>query len=357
MNTDLQVVPDTVEAKSSIAPTAFANEFDINSLLSTAGTLDVTTEQIEAIYEPIDPDVIEIRPDGIIYAPHPEFTRRLTKAFPLQWALIPQGLPTIVNDVKPSGKTKTTVTWGFWLIIKGKLASFAIGEMVYYPDNEKMSWTDAAEGAKSNALMRNCKGLGMFPEMWTPHFVKTWKKEYCMSAPDTKRPGKYLWWRKDRQAPRSAGLPDDPGKLKVSLKGAKARFEGSSPTVAQLYARDTDYCQWIADTITDKPVGNAMREYIKRQKNKTQKKTTKQKPTLLVAVQTAAKALADDKTKVGRTEFIKIIEDMQLTKIEVAEYVTDNTVADWKPYLRSVLKSGMVAYPTDEMIEGGNIAS
>jgi hypothetical protein len=157
-------------------------EDQIISLIPLAGTIELTKEQEEALYSPVVLEDVEIRPDGLIYLPWMEYVTRLRKAFGMSWSLIPYGPPKMVGKF---------IHWGFWLIIKGKPYAFAVGEQQYF-EGDRMTHGDALEGAKSNALMRLCKGLGISIELWKPSFVKEWKEKYAESyqeGPKTK-------WRK-----------------------------------------------------------------------------------------------------------------------------------------------------------------
>lgn len=40
----------------------------------------------------------------------------------------------------------------------------------------------ANEGAKSNALMRCCKDLGIASELWDPRFIRQFKAKYCVEV-------------------------------------------------------------------------------------------------------------------------------------------------------------------------------
>jgi hypothetical protein len=42
-----------------------------------------------------------------------------------------------------------------------------------------MNYTDACEGAKSNALMRLCKEIGIGLELWNPQFINSWKSRFA----------------------------------------------------------------------------------------------------------------------------------------------------------------------------------
>ena len=168
--------------------TSFQNTFDVSRMLTTAGKIELTEEQEEILYAPVDEDDIEIRPDGLVYAPWMEYALRLRKTFGLQWALIPQGMPTFKDNF---------IYWGFWLVIKGHLCSYAIGEQKYFTQSKAgkdfMTYGDACEGAKSNALMRLCKGVGISLELWKPSFIRKWKGTY---AETYKKEGKTYWKKK-----------------------------------------------------------------------------------------------------------------------------------------------------------------
>lgn len=176
-------------------PVRTLNDFDteIEKLLPTAGTITLSEQERQTLYRPVDEADIEIRPDGLIYLPWTEYMIRLRDAFGLNWALVPHGMPKMNGN---------HILWGFYLIIRGKLCGFAIGEQEYQPDNKRMSWGDACEGAKSNALMRLCKGLGMCMDLWKPSFVTAWKEKCAESYWDQKK-GKYLWRKKQMAENRS----------------------------------------------------------------------------------------------------------------------------------------------------------
>ena len=171
------------------------NEFtqQIQDLVKTAGSIKLSEDQKLALYKDIEKTTVEIRPDGLIYLPWMEYVSRLRNAFGMEWAAIPQGMPKIKNSL---------VLWGFYLVVKGKLAGFAIGEQTYYANNPTMTWGDACEGAKSNALMRLCKGIGIGLELWQPTFIKEWKEQFAEQYKSPK--DQKLYWRKKKPA----GQPD-----------------------------------------------------------------------------------------------------------------------------------------------------
>lgn len=142
--------------------------------ISKVGSINLTQEQIDILYAPVDINDIQIRPDGLIYLPWIFYATRLRKAFGLGWSIIPNGLPKVNTE-----DYRKFVIWGFWLIIKGIVIGFAFGEQEYFGDSTGMSWTEACEGAKSNALMRLCKGMGISLELWDKEFITKWVKEFA----------------------------------------------------------------------------------------------------------------------------------------------------------------------------------
>jgi len=160
------------EVKSQVPQSNVQQE--IEKLIPLAGTIELSEEQKQTLFAPVDPEDVEIRPDGLVYLPWMEYVTRLRNAFGVSWTLLPKGSPIMKDDL---------MLWGFYLIIQGKPAGFAVGEQRYQQKNDTMSYGDCLEGAKSNALMRLCKGLGISLELWKPKFVKEWKSKYAESYP------------------------------------------------------------------------------------------------------------------------------------------------------------------------------
>ena len=138
----------------------------------------------------LEPEDIEIKPDGLIYLPEIKYRRILNRAFGAgAWGLIPRS-KTIVTD--------KLLTREYALVCLGRLVGIARGEQDYFsPDGIPT----ATEGCKSNALMRCCKDLGIASELWDPNFIRSFKSKYCedkfVEHVTTKRKRK-IWKRKDR---------------------------------------------------------------------------------------------------------------------------------------------------------------
>ena len=154
------------------------------------GGLELTDEQKRILYEEFPDEDIEIRPDGLIYVPWFRYVERLRKAG-LKFTFVPEGTPKFIPE-------ENLVLWGFWLVIDGKVCGFAYGEANYIPQNERMTYGDAIEAAKSNAIMRLCKDLGIGGlRIWDPDFVEEWKRKYAITYTDEK--GKVRWKKRKIQ--------------------------------------------------------------------------------------------------------------------------------------------------------------
>ncbi|KAH8154324.1 uncharacterized protein LAJ45_02092 [Morchella importuna] len=125
-------------------------------------------ETADVLLAPLDPEDVEVKPDGIIYLPEIKYRRILNKAFgPGAWGLAPRG-ETIVTD--------KAVTREYALVCNGRLVSVARGEQDYF---DPSGIPTATEGCKSNALMRCCKDLGIASELWDPRWIRGFRKKYC----------------------------------------------------------------------------------------------------------------------------------------------------------------------------------
>lgn len=93
--------------------------------------------------------------DGLIYLPEIKYRRILNKAFgPGGWGLAPR------TSVQVDSKI---VSREYALVCGGRLFSIARGEQEYF---DPTGISTATEAAKSNALMRCCKDLGIASELW-----------------------------------------------------------------------------------------------------------------------------------------------------------------------------------------------
>lgn len=195
-----------------ITPENPANVVQATVNINSVGTLQLDENAQNVLAEPLNEADVKIRPDGLVYLPWTYYAKKLDRAFgKLQWGMVPQGSP----QSKKIDEKNTLVVWGFWLAIKGIPIGFAYGETSYIPTNKTMSYGDACEGAKSIALARNCKVLGIALELWDADWVREWKKKYAETYEDRN----HTLWRKKRPSINKS----------VETKEAKNAVEGFTP--------------------------------------------------------------------------------------------------------------------------------
>lgn len=201
--------------------------------LTKAGTL-VLDEKADAVFsEPINPEDVQIRPDGLVYLPWTWYAGRLNRALGrLQWALLPQAGAQKI----PMGNSELVV-WGHWFVVRGVVVGFEYGECTYRPDNFTMSFGDAAAGAKSNSLARNCKMLGMSLELWNQEWVSAWKEKYAerVRNPNGNRP-EFIWRKKakkDNDKQENGKSPAQQAVEHTEPAGTKVEEVKATPTTTE----------------------------------------------------------------------------------------------------------------------------
>lgn len=126
----------------------------------------------DRLVAPVDPNIVEIKPDGTVYLPEIMYRRILNSAFgPGGWALMPRGPAT-------HGDKFLTREWA--LFCHGRFVAQASGE-----SEMLTSFTGPAtalEGVKSQALVRCCKDLGVASELWDMAYVTDWKNKYAVAV-------------------------------------------------------------------------------------------------------------------------------------------------------------------------------
>ena len=196
------VSPENVSQASANTQLDFSNE--VKSLMPNAGTFELTEEQKAILSERVKDSDVYIKPDGLIYLTWTKYADRLNRAFGhMGWVMVPEGMPRIMDNL---------VVWGFHLVVKGNYVSTAFGEQQYFA-NGRMTFGEATEGAKSNALMRLCKSLGIGLELWDKQFIDRWLSQYAEWKWDPNKQGKKIWYIKTNafnQAPAPTTPPATP---------------------------------------------------------------------------------------------------------------------------------------------------
>ena len=181
-------------------------------------------EAIEVLRRPFDPDLVEIKPDGICYMPGVFYRSVLNEAFgPGAWAIAPRGPARRV----PKGGGELVIFHGV-LIILGRFVSEKIGGCMYFPSNRGMTYADAYEGAITECLSRCCKEIVPSVEvLWRKGWREEWTAKYAEQYFD-QREGKNQWRRKDSLR-KSCLSPDA---IPTTEEGLSVSGVDSAPSVA-----------------------------------------------------------------------------------------------------------------------------
>lgn len=186
------VVPETGELVPQPPVAELESQFlhDWQGWYRTAGQRRVTPQQQTALLTEIPDAELEILPTGEVYASQIRYRRILNESFgPGGWAMIPKGEYT---------KGETIIYREYVLVAEGRFISEAMGSAEYQEKNSRMTWADAAEALKSNALMRCCKDLGIASRCWDRPAMEVWKDTYAVQVwvEGKTRP---QWRRKDQK--------------------------------------------------------------------------------------------------------------------------------------------------------------
>ena len=135
---------------------------------------------------PLDNSAIGIKPDGIVYASQVEYRRVLNSVFGVGgWALIPRS---------PVETTDAELRREFALFAHGRFVAQAFGDQ---PLLNNSLLGNAIESARSNALTRCCKDIGIGMELWDASWLSTWRQNNAVQAwcTNVKSGEKRLLWR------------------------------------------------------------------------------------------------------------------------------------------------------------------
>lgn len=147
----------------------------LNQMLSSGlSSAPVSGEQRDRLMAELSDDEVDVLPTGEVYMSHAHLRERLTAAFgPLGWALWP------LNTVHYHPGTQA-ISREFCLFINGRPVAVAFGSHRYNPTNKRLDFADSAEAAKSNALSRCCKDLGIALPMWKRRWSAAWRAAHCV---------------------------------------------------------------------------------------------------------------------------------------------------------------------------------
>jgi len=166
-----------IDAVASLTMAAYAR----------ASTLQLTPEEIAAIKADFPDEAFQPGAAGkenLLYIEHAHLRDRLNTVFgPGQWAIVPRNR-WAEDFTTGKGAEASRVYVEAMLCIRGCFVAEAVGEMEYWKNNASQNYGDAVEGAKTAALRRCAKELGIG--------LQAWKKSWCEG-----------WWARKRGGTRS----------------------------------------------------------------------------------------------------------------------------------------------------------
>ncbi|KCV69883.1 hypothetical protein H696_03350 [Fonticula alba] len=182
-------VPQETAARSPVVDTGVFNEVnlqieDFPGIAQGAFDPSITAK----LLAPLDPDEIEIKPDGLIYLPEIKYRRILNASLgPGGWGMVPRSPHTFQDRI---------LSREYALFAMGRFVGQARGEQIVF---DRHGFPTASEGVKSNALVRCCKDLGIASELWDPRFILEWKQKYAVErwVTDTRTNKKSKAWRRN----------------------------------------------------------------------------------------------------------------------------------------------------------------
>lgn len=176
---------------SAIAFTEEALQDYSLSSFKDASESSFTADIADILAEPVDEQLIEIKPDGNCYLPEVQYRRLLTKAFGIGgWSMIPRGPHSIQGNV---------ISREYALFAKGRYISQARGHTTISGSFQNPAM--CTESVRSNSLMRCCKDLGIASSLWDNSVTAQWKAKFAIrkSVTDYQGRTKYIWEKKRDQ--------------------------------------------------------------------------------------------------------------------------------------------------------------
>lgn len=174
------------------------DEFDVNKMKYSAGSVVLTADERKILYEPFTFSELNIRPDGIVFASWSAYSKRVANSIAAEWAMISETRGPMYDEDK-DGKY-VVISWPHHLIIRNKYATYAIGDQKYYYSNSNMTKADAVKGAWSDCFKRLWSQMGVGTNVYDRTFTDEFKNKYCEQWVNPRvnpKKNKKEWRRKD----------------------------------------------------------------------------------------------------------------------------------------------------------------
>lgn len=229
--TDVQTVNQQPENLPAI-PEKAAPPVAVQNRYGTASSLKITERESGILAAPVNVEAeAEVRPDGLVFMPQVFYRRRLNQAFgPGQWALMP------VSDWRRDGNH---LYREYALIVRGCFVAESMGEAEYQETNDNMTWGDATEAVKSDALKRCCKDLGIGSECWDRRFTDSFLVNHCVRVHRSKQKNpRYAWaWRR-KDAPPFYDEDGQASGIAQPQRKSESQSKAQDPTAAEVAEMD-----------------------------------------------------------------------------------------------------------------------
>jgi hypothetical protein len=135
-------------------------------------------EVVAKLFQSVDPADVEVKDIGqgrsLLYVPWIKYQDRLLDAFgPGNFRMVPTA---------PHRKQENDMTWTGALLVRipgqrnFQFVKSAVGECGM---RGGMSYPNAVEGAQSDCLVKCCKALGIYKELWDPTWRRAWEARYA----------------------------------------------------------------------------------------------------------------------------------------------------------------------------------
>ena len=191
--------------------------------------------------EPINPNDVEIKPDGIVFLPGVAWRRILIRAFGAGgWAIAPRGPSRVMGNV---------VIYHGALFALGRFVGEAVGECFYREGNANMSYASCVEGARTDCIGRIVKDLGYGAEMWDANWREAWKAKYAVQE-----------WGKKWDARKQAEVPTQIWKLKNRVSNVHDLMAGAggvAPPAAPMTSAASSTSKPPVKAIESAPIAGA----------------------------------------------------------------------------------------------------
>lgn len=235
--TDLMVPEHGQEpARANPAPPEYMKTFDGMGVQAFGETVQ------KILAEPPDPRDVEIKPDGIVFLPGVWYRHQLTRAFGAGgWGIAERSPPRVIGNV---------VMFHAALVCQGRVVATAVGECQYHETNANMSYASSWEGAKTDAIGRCCKDLGMAWQLWDRAWREKWQAEHAEQYEGEKRrfdkrenrwvtTRATMWRRRDKKTSSAVDMASGAGGV-APVADAASSSSGPAPAAPDTGEAATD---------------------------------------------------------------------------------------------------------------------